>query len=69
MALLFYLSELAFAQLTEKVSAAVLEIGGAACRSITESQSSFGPTVAVEVMPIENWLVHKLSSDKESGMG
>jgi hypothetical protein len=34
----------------------VLEIGGAGSRSITESQSSFGPTVAVEVTPIENWL-------------
>ena len=34
----------------------MLEIGGAASRSITESQSSFGPTVAVEVTPIENWL-------------
>jgi hypothetical protein len=56
MALLFCLSELAFAQLTEKEPAAVLEIGGAASRSITESQSSFGPTVAVEVTPIENWL-------------
>jgi hypothetical protein len=56
MALLFCLSELAFAQLTEKEPAAVLEIGGAAGRSITESQSSFGPTLAVEVTPIENWL-------------
>jgi hypothetical protein len=56
MALLFCLSELAFAQLTEKEPAAVLEIGAAASRSITESQSSFGPTVAVEVTPIENWL-------------
>jgi hypothetical protein len=56
MAVLFCLSELAFAQLTEKEPAAVLEIGAAASRSITESQSSFGPTVAVEVTPIENWL-------------
>jgi hypothetical protein len=56
MALLFCLSELACAQLTEKEPAAVLEIGAAGSRSITESQSSFGPTVAVEVTPIENWL-------------
>lgn len=36
--------------------AAVLEIGPAVSRSLTDSQSSFGPTVAVEVTPIENWL-------------
>lgn len=35
---------------------AVIELGGAASRSFTEGQSSFGPTVAVEVTPIENWL-------------
>ena len=34
----------------------MLEIGGAASRSLTESQSSFGPTVPVEVTPIEKWL-------------
>lgn len=45
-----------FAQSLEKEPAAVVELGGAASRSITESQSSFGPTVAVEVTPIENWL-------------
>ncbi len=45
-----------FAQSSEKEPAAVVEIGGATSRSITESQSSFGPTVAVEVTPIENWL-------------
>ena len=36
--------------------AAVLEIGPAVSRSITDGQSAFGPTVAVEVTPIENWL-------------
>jgi hypothetical protein len=41
---------------SDKESAAVLELGAAADRSLTESQSSFGPTVAVEVTPIENWL-------------
>ena len=35
---------------------AVVELGGAAARSFTEDRSSFGPTVAVEVTPIENWL-------------
>jgi hypothetical protein len=45
-----------FAQSLEKEPAAVVELGGAAGRSITEGQSSFGPTVGVEVTPIENWL-------------
>jgi hypothetical protein len=45
-----------FAQSLEKEPAAVIELGGAANGSITEGQSSFGPTAAVEVTPIENWL-------------
>jgi hypothetical protein len=44
------------AQSAEKESAAVLELGGAAARSLTEGHSAFGPTLAVEVTPIENWL-------------
>ena len=56
MAFLFSYSDPSFAQSTEKEPPAVLEIGGAASRSLTESQSSFGPTVAVECTPIENWL-------------
>jgi hypothetical protein len=44
------------AQSPGKESAAVLEIGAAADRSLTESQSSIGATVAVEVEPIRNWL-------------
>jgi hypothetical protein len=46
----------AFAQADDKKPAAVIELGAAANRSLTEGQSSFGPTVAVEVTPIENWL-------------
>jgi hypothetical protein len=48
----------AFAQSADKASkeVAVVEVGGDAERSLTESNSSFGPTVAVEVTPIENWL-------------
>jgi hypothetical protein len=48
----------AFAQSVEvdKEPAAVLEIGAAASHSLTEGESSAGPTVAVEVTPIENWL-------------
>src|SRR5246127_5604292 len=46
----------AFPQSQGKESAVVVELGAAADRSLTEAQSSFGPTVAVEVTPIENWL-------------
>ena len=52
----FIFSGQSFAQAIEKEPAAVVELGGAASRSITEGQSSFGPTVAVEVTPIENLL-------------
>jgi hypothetical protein len=45
----------ALAQSGEK-EIAVLEVGPAASRSLTDGQSSFGPTVAVEVTPIERWL-------------
>lgn len=45
-----------FTQSVEKEGAAVLELGAAAGRSLTEGQSNFGPTVAVEVTPIKNWL-------------
>jgi hypothetical protein len=50
------MSVASFAQLAEKEPAAVVEVGGAAGRSLTEDQSNFGPTVAVEVTPIEKWL-------------
>jgi hypothetical protein len=46
----------ALPQTGDKEPAAVIELGVAANRSLTEGQSSFGPTVAVEVIPIENWL-------------
>ncbi|HEX3942582.1 MAG TPA: hypothetical protein VHW69_00705 [Rhizomicrobium sp.] len=46
-----------FAQpVDEPEPAAVVEIGAAASRSITDAGSSFSPTVAAEVTPIENWL-------------
>ena len=44
------------AQSVEKEPIAVVELGGAAERTIQDGSSSFGPTVAVEVTPIENWL-------------
>ena len=45
-----------FAQAVEKEPAAVIELGGAAGRGLTDGQSNFGPAVALEVTPIENWL-------------
>lgn len=48
----------AAAQSVEKENEhAVIELGGAAFRNVTgDGASSFGPTVAVEVTPIKNWL-------------
>jgi len=46
----------AFAQSIDKDPAAVIELGGATGSNLTGGESSFGPTVAVEVTPIENWL-------------
>ena len=34
----------------------MLEVGGAPSWSVTGGGSSFGPTVAIEVTPIEHWL-------------
>lgn len=52
----FICSGQVFAQSGEKEPRATIELGAAASYSFTESNSSFGPTVAVEVTPIENWL-------------
>ena len=46
----------AFAQPVDKEPAAVVELGGAADWNVKNGGSSFGPTVAVEVTPIERWL-------------
>jgi hypothetical protein len=35
---------------------AVVEVGAAASRNLTDGGSSFGPDLAVEVTPIEHWL-------------
>jgi hypothetical protein len=45
----------AFAQSADSEKA-VVELGDAASRSLQNASWSFGPTVAVEVTPIENWL-------------
>ena len=44
------------AQSVEKEHVAVLELGGAAFWNVKDGTSSFGPSVAIEVTPIENWL-------------
>jgi hypothetical protein len=44
------------AQADEKEPTAVFEIGAASERSLQEGSSSFGPSVAIEVTPIKNWL-------------
>ena len=53
---LFLCSGPVLAQSAEKESAAVLEFGGATAWSFKDSAASFGPSAAVEVTPIENWL-------------
>jgi hypothetical protein len=45
-----------YAQSVEKEPAAVVELGGAGSWNIKNGGSAFGPTAAVEVTPIENWL-------------
>lgn len=45
----------ATAQSSEK-EAAIVEIGAAPSWNVTSGGASLGPTVAVEVTPIENWL-------------
>ena len=56
LASLFLCSGNTFGQPVDKEPAAVVELGGAAGWNLKDGGSSFGPTVAVEVTPIENWL-------------
>jgi hypothetical protein len=46
----------AFAQPVDQEPAAVVELGGSSGMNLKDGGWSFGPTVAVEVTPIENWL-------------
>ena len=55
-AFLFLFTGNAFAQSVEKEPAAIVGLGGAANWNVKDGGSSFGPTVAVEVTPIEKWL-------------
>ena len=54
--LFFCAGNVAWAQSPEKEPVAVIELGAAGFWSIKDGTSSFGPSVAVEVTPIENWL-------------
>ena len=49
-------SRSALGQTSDSKPAAVIELGGAASWSPRNGGASFGPAVAVEVTPIENWL-------------
>jgi hypothetical protein len=53
---LFLFAGRAFAQNADKEEIAVVELGGAAGWNFKDGSSAFGPTVAVEVTPIEKWL-------------
>lgn len=53
--LLLY-SARAFAQSHDPEPVAVLELGAATAVNLNSAAASFGPTVALEVTPIENWL-------------
>jgi hypothetical protein len=46
----------ALSQSPEKDPAAILEFGGAASVNPKDGTSSFGPSVAVEFTPVEDWL-------------
>ena len=56
LASLFLCSGSTFAQPANDEPAAVVELGGAASWNVKDGGSSFGPDIAVEVTPIENWL-------------
>ena len=44
------------AQPINKEPAAIIELGGAPGWNLTDGKATFGPTIAVEVEPIERWL-------------
>ena len=53
---LFLLAELTFAQSKEKEPVATLELGAEASHSLNGGGSAGGPSFAVEVTPIKEWL-------------
>lgn len=56
LASLIFCAATARAQSVDKEPAAIVELGGAGSWSVTGGGSSFGPTAAVEVTPVEKWL-------------
>jgi hypothetical protein len=58
LALVFWCPISAFSQSApqEPEPAAIIELGGAASRSLTAGESSFGGDFAIEFTPIEKWL-------------
>ena len=52
----FIFSGESYAQSTEREPFAIVELGGVASGNLTEGQSSFGPTVAVEATPMKERL-------------
>jgi len=46
----------ALAQSADKEPTAIIELGGATAVNLKDATPSAGPTLAVEVTPIENWL-------------
>ena len=53
---LLLFASVAIAQTEGEEPAAILELGAAGEQSLAGGGSQFGPTVAVEITPIENWL-------------
>lgn len=53
---LLLLSGSSFAQSAEKEPAAILELGASASRNLNGGGSAAGPSLAVEVTPIKEWL-------------
>jgi hypothetical protein len=56
LSILLLCSGLLIAQSSDKEPVAVMELGGAAAWNLKGGGSSFGPTAAAEVTPVENWL-------------
>ena len=54
--LFLYLGYASAEEIKDPQEVAVIEIGAAPSRNLKDHTSSFGPTVAVEVSPIEDWL-------------
>ena len=50
-----------------KEPAVILEVGGVPAWSVTDAGSSFGPTFALEITPIENWLELEVGTTSSYG--